>query len=99
MGSWDSWLARDLHSRSDRSSKAVPVAMGAGGAEDARLCEPGLPETRQGPAATSSCERLHPAAAAGLPAAGTSNEHREGWFDPMNSQENALGKREGCEQE
>ena len=40
MASWDSWLARDLHSRSDRSSKAVPVDKGAGGAEEARLCEP-----------------------------------------------------------
>jgi hypothetical protein len=99
MESWDSWLSRDLHSRSDRRRNEAPLPKGAGGAEEARLWEPGRSETWQGPAAASSSERLLPVAAAGLGAAGSGERQRESHFDPWNSQENALSKHAGCNEE
>ena len=95
----DSWLAHDAQSRSDHRRKAARLPKGAWGAKEARLSEPTRSATRQRPAAASCCEHLHPAAAAGLPAAGSSNEQREGWFDPRNSQESGLRKHEGAGEE
>jgi hypothetical protein len=99
MESWDSWLSRDLHSRSDRRRNAAPLPKGAGGAEEARLWEPGRSETWQRPAAASSSERLLPVAAAGLGATGIGIGHRDMPFEPRNSKETVLCKHEGCNEE
>ena len=51
------------------------------------------------PAAAACCQRQRPVAPAGWRAAGTGNEHREGWFEPRNSPDNVLRKHEGCDEE
>ena len=80
-------------------SHYTPLPKGAGGAEEARLWEPGRSETWQGPAAASSSERLLPIAAAGLGAAGIGIGHRDMPFEPRNSKETVLCKHEGCNEE
>ena len=46
----------DARSDSEEGADGHAAAKGAGGAEEARLQEPGRSETRQRPTAASSCE-------------------------------------------
>ena len=85
--------------RPERRRKAAQLPKGAGGAKEARPCEPVRTGDTAWPAAAACCQRSRPAAPAGLGAAGTANEHREGWLEPMSSPDNVLRKHEGCDEE